>query len=75
MLHFAKPNWAHFLLIEFQSPNKSSSAGKIKCDTKTSHYLDEIIICINVILASIKERQAWMSFSSNYVPFNDGIYS
>lgn len=63
MLYFAQPNWTHFLLIEFPSPNKSSSAGKIKFDTKTSHYLDKIIICINLILASIKGRQAWLIFS------------
>lgn len=63
MFYFAKPSWTQFLLIEFPLPNKSSSTGKVSCDTITSHYLDEITICINLISASKKERKAWTSFS------------
>lgn len=70
MLYFAKPSWTQFPLTEFTSPNKSSSAGEVSCDTKTIHYLEEVSICINLISASIKERQAWIFFFSlKYLPF------
>lgn len=50
-------------LIEFPSSNKFSFEGKVSCDTKTIHYLDEITICIKLISASIKETHTWIFFS------------
>lgn len=67
MVYFAKPNWINFLSIFWD-------AGKIRCETRTSHYLDKTISCKNFSLASVIEREVRLTCSLTLY-FNDTIYS
>lgn len=71
MLCFAKPSWTQFLLIEFPSPNKSSSAGNMICDTKTIHNLDKYLYKLHLSISQGNNKHGCLFLK--YLPFRQQL--